>query len=198
MPPKRRAPVVQSEPSVIAAPKTRQSKLAKEHNITGAEENEIKEAFALFSTAKSGEKEGVIPIGDVRRAMIALGIPPSTDELAEFISILDPDEEGFAIYSSFVAICALKFHSRTRTSDSHNEEVEEAFRLFTHGSRSADGDNRKITLATLKRVAAALREDVDEDILRDMILEANGGAGVGRGVEKGEFEGVMRRAGVWR
>jgi len=31
-----------------------------------------------------------------------------------------------------------------------------------------------------------------------MILEANGGKGVGRGVEKGEFEGIMRRAGVWR
>jgi hypothetical protein len=39
---------------------------------------------------------------------------------------------------------------------------------------------------------------VTEEVLRDMILEANGGAGVGRGVRKGEFDGVMRRAGVWR
>lgn len=43
-----------------------------------------------------------------------------------------------------------------------------------------------------------LKEDVDENVLRDMILEANGGAGVGKGVEKEEFEGVMRRANVWR
>ncbi len=56
----------------------------------------------------------------------------------------------------------------------------------------------KITLATLKRVAKALKEDVEDELLRDMILEANGGAGVGRGVEKDEFEAVMRRAGVWR
>lgn len=83
-------------------------------------------------------------------------------------------------------------HNREKNSDSHAREVEEAFALFTTA-----GEER-ITLATLKRVANALKEDVDEDVLRDMILEANGGAGVGRGVEKDEFEGVLRRAGVWR
>lgn len=92
-----------------------------------------------------------------------------------------------------MAICALKFHNRERTSDSHTQEVDEAFSLFTSG-----GGEGKITIATLKRVAKALKEDVEEDLLRDMILEANGGAGVGKGVERDEFEGVMRRAGVWR
>jgi hypothetical protein len=71
--------------------------------------------------------------------------------------------------------------------------VDEAFRLFISG-----GGEEKITLATLKRVARSLKEDVDEELLRDMILEANGGAGVGRGVEKEEFENVLRRAGVWK
>lgn len=47
-------------------------------------------------------------------------------------------------------------------------------------------------------MARSLKEDVNEDLLRDMILEANGGAGVGKGVEKDEFENVLRRAGVWR
>jgi hypothetical protein len=64
-----------------ATPKARQSKLAKEHNITNEEENEIKEAFALFTEEKKGEKEGVIPIGDVRRAMMYSLLPllfPST------------------------------------------------------------------------------------------------------------------------
>jgi hypothetical protein len=71
--------------------------------------------------------------------------------------------------------------------------VDEAFRLFISG-----GGEEKITLATLKRVARSLKEDVDDELLRDMILEANGGAGVGRGVEKEEFESVLRRAGVWK
>jgi hydroxyacylglutathione hydrolase len=43
-----------------------------------------------------------------------------------------------------------------------------------------------------------LKEEVDEDLLKDMILEANSGAGVARGVEVGEFDNVMRSAGVWR
>ncbi|PBP17772.1 calmodulin, partial [Diplocarpon rosae] len=173
--------------------KQRPSKLAKEHNITAAEELEIKEAFEIFQESRKGEKEKVIPIGDVRRAMKALGIAPEPDELEEFISILDPDEEGFAVYSSFVAICALKFHNRTRTSDSHAKEVDEAFQLFT-----GSGGEGKITIATLRRVAQLLREDVDEELMRRMILEANGGAGVAKGVEKDEFESIMRKAGVWR
>lgn len=74
MQPAKRRPAAPAEPAGASAPKARQSKLAKEHNITGAEENEIKEAFGLFSTPKSGEKEGVIPIGDVRRAMMYVSL----------------------------------------------------------------------------------------------------------------------------
>jgi Ca2+-binding EF-hand superfamily protein len=123
----------------------------------------------------------------------ALSITPSSDELSEFLSILDPDDEGFAIYSSFVAICALKLHSQSRSSESHTKEVDEAWRLFTKGT----GEER-ITLATLKKVAKALKEDVDEGVLKDMILEANGGTGVAQGVERKEFDAVLRRAGAWR
>lgn len=209
-----------------------------------------------------GEKEGVIPIGDVRRAMMyvythshfslsssfcslvdssqpnwtritnspknnsALGIPPkSNSELREFTSILDPEDEGFATYPSFLAICAIKLSSRDRTSEAHMREVDEAFALFVGRSvqeiarlhddhndnddydygqyeeEEVDGKEKEepvITLAHLKRVAAVLKENVSEELLRDMILEANGGTGVGKGVRREEFDGVMRRAGVWR
>lgn len=66
-PPKRKAPADKDKDSL---PKERQSKLAKEHNITAREEREIKEAFALFAEPMEGEKEGVIPTKDVRRAMV--------------------------------------------------------------------------------------------------------------------------------
>jgi hypothetical protein len=131
----------------------------------------------------------------------ALGIPPSSkDELNEFISILDPDSDGYATYEPFFAICALKFHARSDSDDddqnvqsaAHRAQLDEAFRLFTNNQ---DGP---ITLAHLRRVAAVLKEDVDEELLKDMILEANGGAGVARGVQIDEFDGVMRSAGVWR
>ncbi|KAK3499278.1 uncharacterized protein B0T23DRAFT_434330 [Neurospora hispaniola] len=222
MPPSKRKAATASS-SKVGGP--RQSKLAKENNITAQEEAEIKEAFSLFAEPMDGEKEGVIPIGDVRRAMIALGIPPkSNSELREFTSILDPEDEGFATYPSFLAICAIKLSSRDRTSEAHMREVDEAFALFVGRSaqeiarlhddhndvdddygqyeeEEVDGKEEQepvITLAHLKRVAAVLKENVSEELLRDMILEANGGAGVGKGVRREEFDGVMRRAGVWR
>ncbi|KAK7749534.1 hypothetical protein SLS53_000110 [Cytospora paraplurivora] len=197
MPPKRKSGGA-AEPG--APTRARQSKLAKEHDITAQEEAEIKEAFTLFAEPMEGEKGGVIPIDDVRRAMIALDIPPkNSDELADFTEILDPDNEGYATYPSFVAICALKLHARDQNSDTHINEVDEAFSLFTGtGEGRAGAQSSVITLAHLRRVAAVLKEEVDDDLLRDMVLEANGGAGVGRGVKKSEFEHVMRRAGVWR
>ncbi|KAH9909995.1 EF-hand [Xylariomycetidae sp. FL2044] len=197
-PPKRKAPT--------DAPKERQSKLAKEHNISAREEREIKEAFGLFSEPMEGEKEGVIPTKDVRRAMIALGLPPTKPELKEFLSILDPDDEGTCSYEPFLAICALKLHAKDDDDDNekHEAEVTEAFRLFT-GNENANNDDggtttnaAPLTLAHLKRVALTLKQDVDDTLLRDMILEANGGAGVGKGVSRREFEEVMRRAGAWK
>ncbi|KAL6402501.1 hypothetical protein AUP68_14980 [Ilyonectria robusta] len=207
-PPKRKATASGSG----SAPKARQSKLAKEHNVTPQEEGEIREAFSLFAEPMDGEKPGVLPIDDVKSALVyvpsisvgraradlscasrALGVPASSPaELKEFISILDPESDGYATFEPFFAICALKFHTREHDSDAHQAELDEAFRLFTNGQ---DGP---ITLAHLRRVAAVLKEDVDEELLKDMILEANGGAGVARGVGPEEFDGVMKSAGVWR
>ncbi|KAK6952253.1 hypothetical protein Daesc_006788 [Daldinia eschscholtzii] len=208
MPPKRKAATAAA---TTTAPKEKQSKLAKEHNISAREEREIKEAFGLFAEAAEGEKEGVIPTKDVRRAMVALGLPPSKSELAEFLEILDPDDEGYASYEPFVAICALKLHARD-TSGPAAEEVDEAFRLFIGGGTGGGGmgggmggsmgnggeDEVVLTLSHLRRVAMTLKQDVDDQLLKDMILEANGGAGVGKGVGRAEFEEVMRRAGAWK
>lgn len=207
MPPKRKAA---ASSGASGNGNKQQSKLAKEHNISADEEAEIKEAFGLFAEPMEGEKEGVMPIEDVRRALIALGIPPTDQaELADFVSILDPDDEGFAQYPSFVAICALKLHAAHQSSDAHLREVDDAFSLFTRGGGgggssnvhrdSSSGDQPVITMAHLRRVAAMLQdEDVGDSLLRDMILEANRGAGVAKGVTRDQFEDVMRRAGVWR
>jgi Ca2+-binding EF-hand superfamily protein len=136
------------------------------------------------------EKEGVIRTEDVRKAMKAQGIPPrDAAELREFLEILDPDSIGYVTYANFVAVCALKLNSRSE--DAKAEEVEQAYRLFTKGGEGP------ITISHLRRVARELREEVSDEMLRNMIVEANGGAPVGRGVGVEEFEGVMRRAGVF-
>ncbi|KAJ6079102.1 EF-hand superfamily Ca2+-modulated protein [Penicillium canescens] len=191
MPPKRRG-----APANTSAPpkRGRASKLAKENNITAEEENEIKEVFQLFAAANEAfpdEKEGVIPREDVRKALVALGLPPTdSSELAEILSALDPTTCGFIPYSPFVSIAAAKL--RSRDDDAMAAEVDDAYQLFTHGT---DGP---ITLSHLRRIARDLKEDsVGDDLLKDMILEGNGGAGLSAGVTLEQFHDVMTRAGVF-
>ena len=167
-----------------------------------------------------GEKNGVLPVDDVKSALMRVTSPhPSSTVLAAsrcanaetpyralgIASLVHPRSSptsrpsstpratAIATYEPFFAICALKFHARSHgDADAHRAAVDEAFRLFTNGAAGP------ITLAHLRRVAAVLKEDVDEELLKDMILEANSGAGVARGVEWDEFDEVMRNAGVWR
>ncbi|KAL2023923.1 hypothetical protein VTK56DRAFT_700 [Thermocarpiscus australiensis] len=227
MPPQRRSQVTGASTSSAAASSSRTatarpSKLAKEHNLTAREERDIREAFGLFAEPMEGEEEGVIPIEDVRRALIALGIPPtSRHQLAEIVAALDPERDGFATFPSFFAVCALQIHARRAAGldddeEAHRAELDEAYALF-----AGSADAPAITLAHLKKVAALLRLDeehyqgekkgggrdkkdgaaagpVTEELLKEMIIEANCGAGVAHGVKKDEFDRVMRRAGVWR
>jgi Ca2+-binding EF-hand superfamily protein len=104
----------------------------------------------------------------------------------------------------FLSYAAIAMHNKEEESDgeeddehqaeSNAEEVSAAYRLFTHGGAGP------ITIAHLRRVAKELREDVPDDVLKDMILEANSGVkGKGRdvgGVSLEEFENVMKRAGL--
>ncbi|KAJ5279236.1 pisatin demethylase [Penicillium angulare] len=191
MPPKRRG----APPSTSAGPKrARPSKLAKDNNISAEEENEIKEVFQLFADKHKdfpNEKEGVIPREDVRKALVALGLPPEdSTELSEILSALDPTLTGYIPYSPFVSVAAAKL--RSRDDDSMAAEVDDAYNLFTKGSTGP------ISLGHLRRIARELKEDsVDDNLLKDMIMEANGGAGLNAGVTLEQFHDVMSRAGVF-
>ena len=123
-----------------------------------------------------------------------MGTPPTQEQLEEFRELLDPDEVGYAEFEAAFAVAALKLneHEETATDEQKNQELEHAYGLFTGGQ---DGP---ITIAMLKRVAKDLNEDISDEGLRDMVLEANGGKGLGKGVDRGDFEVVMRRAGVFK
>ena len=184
-PPKRRAA---APPPVPKEKQPRQSALAKENNISAATESEIKEAFSLFVNS---DKE--LPSRCLRQALTALGVPASSSsELQDLLDAADPEDTGAISYAHFVAVAALKITNRSE--ESQQREVEDAFRLFTN----MGGEDGKITMACLRKVARQLKEDVGEQTMKDMLLEANGGSGVGRGVGLKDFEGVMRRAGVFR
>ncbi|KAL4771959.1 hypothetical protein BDW60DRAFT_216986 [Aspergillus nidulans var. acristatus] len=189
-PPKKRSAQTASS---SGPKKARQSKLAKENNISGEEENEIKEVFNIFSEANEefpDEKDGVVAREDVRKALVALGLTPSSsEELQSILSAADPTFTGYVPYAPFLSVAAAKL--RSRSDDAMSAEVDSAFQLFTRGT---DGP---ITMGHLRRIARELKEDLDDALLRDMILEANGGAGVDVGVSLEQFHEIMQRAGVF-
>lgn len=142
-----------------------------------------------------------------------MNLAPNKAELPEILSTIDPLRTGVVEFIPFISYAAIAIHAKDSTSDededdedpeyddggqhyseSNAQEVQDAFRLFTHGGAGP------ITLAHLRRVARELKEDVPDEVLRDMILEANGEAkgkrdeAAGVGIE--DFESVMKRAGL--
>jgi Ca2+-binding EF-hand superfamily protein len=126
--------------------------------------------------------------------------------MSSILSTIDPLNTGYVEFVPFLSYAAIAIHSKEQGSDedddddddfqgeSNAEEVSAAYKLFTHGAAGP------ITLGHLRRVAKELREDVPDDVLKDMILEANGGVkkegrDVG-GVSLEDFESVMKRAGL--
>lgn len=129
--------------------------------------------------------------------------------MPSILATIDPLDTGFVDFVPFFSYAAIAMLSKEQGSDndddeddeykayqeeSNAEEVAAAYRLFTHGAPGP------ITIAHLRRVAKELREDVPDDVLRDMILEANGGV-KGKSKDVGavnleDFENVMKRAGL--
>lgn len=121
---------------------------------------------------------------------LGLTVPPSS--LPEILETLDPESDGWITFAHFFAYAALRLLQASSAPDHQAAEIDAAFALFTEGSKG-----KKIKMSQLRRIANQIKEEVGDDVLRDMILEANGGAGVEAGVGREEFEGVMRRAGVF-
>ncbi|KAL1646034.1 hypothetical protein SLS58_003454 [Diplodia intermedia] len=213
MPPKKRtAPGAPTTTTKQPPPAPRRSKLAKEHDISATQEASIRDAFGLFARRHDAyPATTVIRASDARRVMIALGFDMAREDVRDMVEVLDPEGEGWIAWEHFAGYAAVWYHAEQAAAAAEDgdgdgaagveagsgsrEEVERAFRLFTGGAM------RPIRVADLKRVARELREEVDEDVLWDMVVEANGERkskeGVGRGVELEDFEQVMRRAGVF-
>jgi Ca2+-binding EF-hand superfamily protein len=150
--------------------------------------------------------EGVLKSSDVRRCLISLNLGPPAREVPRILSTIDPLNTGFVPFLPFFEYAALAIHSKSEEDeegddDEYEDQAPDAGELFAAYSLFTHGGPGPITVAHLRRVAKELREEVDDDVLKDMIVEANGGV---RGKKKGdvgavgfeEFESVMRRAGI--
>ncbi|KAL8712146.1 MAG: hypothetical protein Q9220_003580 [cf. Caloplaca sp. 1 TL-2023] len=195
-------------------PKPSPNTLSHKHP-TSSTESSIQETFSLFAspdpsfspTDPDTTTSLLLPSKSLRPALRALGIKCSPKELTQLLDAADPEDTGSITYDAFLGVAKLELEGRDE--DDRQEEIDEAFALFLGEGKGArrnrdgdddgdEGEEEVITIKTLKRVAEVLKEKVDEGVLRDMVLEANGGRGVRQGVGRREFGEVMRRAGVIR
>merc|ERR1740123_1986051 len=118
--------------------------------ISENQKEEIKEAFDLFDTDKSG----VIDYHELRVALRALGFEVKKQEIRKIQQEYDREEVGGIKFMDFEEIMTTKMLNRDP-----DEEIFKAFQLFDDDQIQAmfdDDQSGKISLKNLKRVAREL------------------------------------------
>ncbi|CAD8178376.1 unnamed protein product [Paramecium pentaurelia] len=153
------------------------NKKSKRTKLTKEQIDVLQQAFTLFDTDKSGS----IDESELRNAMKALGFNASKEEVQKMVEQIDRDGSGTIEFQEFVEMMKKKM-----LEDKNVEvEIEKAFNYF-------DDDNEgAIDLEKLRRVAADLGEECDEQTLKDMIYAAD--LDQDGKVSKDEFMMVMRK-----
>ncbi|KNG78215.1 centrin [Plasmodium falciparum IGH-CR14] len=126
------------------------------NEITDEQKNEIKEAFDLFDT----EKTGKIDYHELKVAIRALGFDIKKADVLDLMREYDKTNSGHIDYNDFLDIMTQKISERDPT-----EEIIKAFKLFD------DDDTGKISLKNLRRVSRELGENLSDDELQAMIDE---------------------------
>merc|ERR550525_1175769 len=138
------------------APRIRSRRKAKRPELTEEQRAEIKEAFDLFDTDRSG----TIDYHELKVAMRALGFDAKKQELIKYVEQYDRDETGRINFQDFNEILSQQMLDRDP-----DEEIFKAFSLF-------DDDNTgKISLKNLRRVARELGENLSDEEIQAMIDE---------------------------
>lgn len=147
------------------------------NELSEDQKQEIKEAFELFDT----EKTGKIDYHELKVAMRALGFQVKKAEVAELMREYDKAGTGLVEYSDFVEIMTQKISER----DPH-EEILKAFKLF-------DDDNTgKVSLKNLRRVCRELGENLSDEELQAMIDEFD--KDMDGEINEEEFVSIMKQS----
>ncbi|TGZ75773.1 hypothetical protein CRM22_000195 [Opisthorchis felineus] len=153
---------------------------AMKPELTDDQKQEIREAFDLFDT----EKTGSIDVRELKVAMRALGFDPPREEIRKLLSEFDCDSKETIEFSDFSKMVALKMQNRDA-----KDEILKAFRLFD------DDGTGKISFKNLKRVAKELGETLTDEELQEMIDEADRN-GDGE-VDEEEFLRIMKKTNLY-
>ena len=136
------------------------AKSYEKNGLTEDEVMEIKEAFDLFDTDKSGE----IDTDELKQALSNLGIDAKNQTLQNMINDIDKNQSGTIDFDEFIDMMTAKMSDKDT-----REDLKKVFDLFLGDDEKAD----KIELKHLKRVAKELNENMSEDELNEMITRAD-------------------------
>ena len=150
----------------------------EKNGLTEDEVMEIKEAFDLFDSDKSGE----IDVEELKNALKNLGIDAKNQTLANMMADLDKDKSGQIDFNEFIDMMTAKMSDRDT-----REDLEKVFRLFLGDDDKAD----KITIKHLKRVARELNENMSDEELQEMVVRAD--LNKDQGVDFEEFYTIMTK-----
>lgn len=159
---------------------TNRKKSGPRFDLSDAQKADIKEAFDLFDT----EKTGVIDTKELKVAIRALGFEPRKEEIKKMIADFDKEGSGRISFADFLQMMTQKMSEK----DS-NDEIMKAFRLFD------DDDTGAISFKNLKRVAKELGENLSDEELREMISEAD--LNDDGQVDQDEFLRIMKKTSLY-
>ncbi|KAK1933510.1 EF hand domain containing protein [Babesia divergens] len=154
--------------------------MRKRKELSEEQIGEIKDAFAIFDTNKTGR----IEVKEFKMVLKALGFDPSTDEMYSIMSAVDKEGYGTVSYDEYFKIVKTKILERDPM-----EEILKAFKLF------ADVNAGTISLKDLRRVADELGEVMTDEELKEMIKEADrDNDGV---VNEADFIKIMKKSNLF-
>ena len=131
----------------------------EKNGLTYEEVQEIKEAFDLFDTDKTGE----IDTNELKQALSNLGIDARNQTLANMMADIDRNGSGTIDFDEFIDMMTAKMSDKDT-----REDLQKVFELFL-----GDDDSDKIEIKHLKRVVKELNETMSDDELNEMITRAD-------------------------
>ena len=138
---------------------TFETKTYEKNGLTEDEVMEIKEAFDLFDTDKSGE----IDVGELKQALQNLGIDAKNQTLQNMLADIDKNGNATIDFDEFIDMMTAKMSDKDT-----REDLEKVFDLFI-----GDDNTDKIDINHLKRVCKELNENMTDDELNEMIVRAD-------------------------
>ena len=135
------------------------AKKYEKNGLTEDEVLEIKEAFDLFDTDKSGE----IDVAELKQALLNLGIDTKNQTLQNMLADIDKNGDATIDFDEFIDMMTAKMSDKDT-----REDLQKVFELFI-----GDEETDKIEIKHLKRVCKELNENMSDEELNEMIIRAD-------------------------